>query len=204
MDLFHRPSSAPSRAVRMTAMALGVPLELRELHGDQQHLRPQYSIPTLKDHGLVLWESHTIQMYLVDRYRSTPEDEELYPREAARRALVNQRLFFDACVLYHGFVEYYEEQVFDGLGGDGRKLESLKDAVKMVDLFLEGQPYVTGQAMTIVDLSMLATVATMAALGFDLRPYQNVSEWYKHMKDVAPGSDLNEEGAREFAKIKSI
>ncbi|XP_055542922.1 glutathione S-transferase 1-like [Wyeomyia smithii] len=201
--LYFLRESAPSRAVQMTALAIGVELELAELsvpkdeprRPDYERISPQYSIPTLKDKDLVLWESRAIQIYLVDQYG---QDDSLYPKDPAKRAKVNERMFFDACILYHRFSEYYHEQVFGGLEGDLKKLAALEHAVRMLDLFLEGQPYVTGQELTIVDLSMLATIATMNALGFDLKRYQNVNEWYKHMNNVAPGAEINEEGAKAF------
>ncbi|XP_053692074.1 glutathione S-transferase 1-like [Sabethes cyaneus] len=201
--LYYLRESAPSRAVQMTALAVGVELELMELNvtkdeprrPDYERVSPQYSIPTLKDKSLVLWESRAIQIYLVDQYG---QNDNLYPKDPAKRAKVNERMFFDACILYHRFSEYYHEQVFGGLEGDLKKMGALEHAVRMLDLFLEGQSYVTGQNMTIVDLSMLATIATMNALGFDLERYQNVSEWYKHMNNVAPGAEINEEGAKAF------
>nr|XP_019544030.2 glutathione S-transferase 1-like [Aedes albopictus] len=208
MELYYSPASAPCRAVQMTALALGVQLNLKEINlmngmnhqrPDYGRITPQHSIPTLKDKDLILWESRAIQMYLVEQYG---KDDTLYPKDPTKQAKVNERLFFDACILYHRFAEYYHEQVYGGLEGDDKKLAALEDAVKMLDLFLEGQPYVTGEAMTIVDLSMLATVATMNCLGFELKPYHNVLEWYKHMKDVAPGSKFNEAGAKEFAALK--
>ncbi|XP_055623331.1 glutathione S-transferase 1-like isoform X2 [Toxorhynchites rutilus septentrionalis] len=207
MELYYSLDSAPSRAVLMTAKAIGVELKLKELSSrnvdqrrpDFSRISPRYSIPTLKDKGLVLWESRAIQIYLVDQYGT---DDALYPKDPAKRAKVNERMFFDACILYHNFAEYYHEQVFGGLEGDVKKLKGLEDAVKMLDLFLEGQPYVTGQTMTIVDLSVLATIATMNALEFDLRRYQNVTEWYKHMVVVAPGSTINEQGAKAFCEYK--
>ncbi|XP_062556849.1 glutathione S-transferase 1-like [Armigeres subalbatus] len=208
MELYYSPASAPCRAVQMTALAIGVPLNLKEIRlmdgkasqrPDYCRITPQHSIPTLKDKDLILWESRAIQIYLVEQYG---KDDSLYPKDPAKRAKVNERMFFDACILYHRFTEYYHEQVYGGLEGDDKKLATLEDAVRMLDLFLEGQPYVTGQAMTIVDLSMLATVATMDCLGFELKPYHNVAEWYKHMKGVAPGSKFNEAGALDFATFK--
>ncbi|XP_055591453.1 glutathione S-transferase 1-like [Uranotaenia lowii] len=196
MELYYLPCSAPCRAVQMTAAALGIELVLHELsimNGEHRRpdflkISPQHSISTLKDRDLVLWESRAIQIYLVDRYGSSGKagiGDQLYPSDPVRRAKVNERMFFDACILYHRFVEYYHEQVFGGLAGKNDKLVELEEAVKMLDMFLDGQPYVvTGEAMTIVDLNILATVATMSALGFDLTRYQNVNEWYKHMKDV--------------------
>lgn len=46
----------------------------------------------MKDGDLVLGNSHAISTYLVEKYG---KDDSLYPSDANKRALVNQRLFFN-------------------------------------------------------------------------------------------------------------
>lgn len=62
--LYFLPASPPCRAVMLLAKMIGVDLEYKTLNvmeGEQLRpefveLNPQHTIPTLDDHGLVLWE----------------------------------------------------------------------------------------------------------------------------------------------------
>ncbi|KMQ84643.1 glutathione s-transferase, partial [Lasius niger] len=100
IDLYQLPASAPCRAVRLTAAAVGVDLNLKPLDLTAgEHLKPeflkmnpQHTIPTLDDNGFYLWESRAIMTYLANRYG---KDDSLYPKDPKKRAVVDQRLYFD-------------------------------------------------------------------------------------------------------------
>lgn len=51
----------------------------------------------MDDDGFVLWESRAIASYLVRQYA---EDDSLYPKNPQLKALVDQRLYFDATTLW--------------------------------------------------------------------------------------------------------
>lgn len=73
-------------------------------------LNPQHTIPTLVDGDLNLWESRAIISYLVEKYGKT---DSLYPKDPTKRAVVNQRMYFDMGTLYDRFATYYYPQVSD-------------------------------------------------------------------------------------------
>lgn len=54
-------------------------------------------MPTLDDNGIVIWDSHAINIYLVTKYG---KDSFLYPEDLYIRAVINQRLHFDSGVLF--------------------------------------------------------------------------------------------------------
>uniref|UniRef100_A0A182PZ47 glutathione transferase n=1 Tax=Anopheles epiroticus TaxID=199890 RepID=A0A182PZ47_9DIPT len=208
LDFYYLPGSAPCRAVQMVAEAVDVKLNLKYLdlmagaHRSPQFtkLNPQRTIPTLVDGPLVLSESRAALIYLCDRYAK--EDNDWYPRDTIQRAIVNQRLFFDACVLYPRFADFYHPQVFGNAEPDSRKRLAFEKAIESLNTFLSESEFVAGKKMTIADVSLFATLATACALGFVLRPYAHVDRWYAAMLDACPGARENVAGAKEFLKYK--
>lgn len=97
--------SAPCRIVNMTAECLGLEYELKIVDlmaGEQMKpeflaINPQHNVPTMKDGDFVMNESRAIAGYLANKYG---DDDKLYPKEAATRARVDQRLYFDMGVFY--------------------------------------------------------------------------------------------------------
>lgn len=69
-----------------------------QLKDDFIKVNPQHCVPTIDDDGFILWESRAIAIYLVEK--NYPEGHAMYPLDAQRRALINQRLQFDAGTLY--------------------------------------------------------------------------------------------------------
>lgn len=105
VKLYHFPISGPSRGALLAARAVEAPVEVEIINLFQKEqfkesflkINPQHCIPTLDDDGFVLWESRAIAGYLVDKYG---KDDSLYPKDLKKRALVNQRLYFDSSSLY--------------------------------------------------------------------------------------------------------
>lgn len=101
--LYYSLLSVPVRAVLLTAKEIGLELELREidiLNGQQLteeyiKINPQHTVPALDDNGKIFWDSHAINTYLIDKYGG---NDLLYPKDLYKRAVINQRLFYDCSV----------------------------------------------------------------------------------------------------------
>lgn len=105
LKLYHFPVSAPSRGALFAARLIGVPIEVEivnlfekeQLKESFLKVNPQHTVPTLADEGFVLWESRAIASYLADKYG---KDNQFYPKDLKKRAVVDQRLYFDASNLF--------------------------------------------------------------------------------------------------------
>ena len=102
--------SPPARAILMLARYLKLDIEVVyvDLYGGQQHtaefmkLNPLRQVPVLVDDDFVLTESRAILAYLVN---SREPGSDLYPTEPKARSLVDQRLYYDATVVFEKLME---------------------------------------------------------------------------------------------------
>ncbi|CAH1154994.1 unnamed protein product [Phaedon cochleariae] len=192
IDFYYLPGSAPCRNVLLAAKAVGVELNLKytdimkgeHLTPEFIKINPQHTIPTLDDNGFAIWESRAIMTYLQQQYG---KDDSLYPKDPKRRALVDQRLYFDMGTLYSSFYEYYSPIFFGDGKSDPAKFEKVNDAFKFLDIFIGNNDYSTGNNLTLADLALVSTVSTFEVMNYDLSPYKNVSRWFAKVKATAPG-----------------
>lgn len=105
VTLYHFPPSAPSRGGLLAARAAGVDVDVQivnlfakeQLQESFVKINPQHTVPTLVDGDFVVWDSHVIGPYLVSTYG---KDDSLYPKDPQKKAIVDQRLYFDCGTLY--------------------------------------------------------------------------------------------------------
>ncbi|XP_059058525.1 glutathione S-transferase 1-1-like [Achroia grisella] len=192
IDLYLMPSSAPCRAILLTAKILNLEINqkvINLLKGEQLtpefiKLNPQHTIPTLVDNGFSIWESRAIITYLASKYG---KDSGLYPEDLEARAVVDQRLYFDMGSLYQRFGDYYYPQVMSNAPRDEEKLKKLEDTLKFLDTFLEGQQYLAGPQLTVADVSTIATISTFEVSDVDFKKYPNINRWYEKLQGEIPG-----------------
>ncbi|KAH8357188.1 hypothetical protein KR084_008266, partial [Drosophila pseudotakahashii] len=207
MDLYNMPMAPASRAIQMIAKALGLELNskfINTMEGDQLKpefvkINPQHTIPTLVDNGFAIWESRAIAVYLVEKYGKT--DSPLYPKDPQKRALINQRLYFDMGTLYDALGKYFFPYFRTGQLGDQEALDKVNSAFGFLNTFLEGQDFVAGSQLTVADIVILATVSTVTMFSFDLQKFPNVDRWYKSAAKVTPGWEENLETLKQAKKF---
>ncbi|XP_013101406.1 glutathione S-transferase 2 [Stomoxys calcitrans] len=206
MDLYYLSDSPPCRAVLLTAKALGIELNKIPLDFEaEEHLKPefvqinpQHTVPTLVDGDFILWESRAIMIYLVEKYGQ--EDDPLYPKCPEKRALINQRLYFDMGTLFGSYIDYYYPQMLEKKPGNPELLPKLEKAMEFLDIFLSNSDYAAGDTMTLADLAFLVSVSSMEVVDFDIKRYENVYKWYENIKEEAPGAAEDWEMCLELKK----
>ncbi|XP_063626844.1 glutathione S-transferase 1-like [Cydia splendana] len=205
--LYHFPVSGPSRGALLAARAIGVPVKIQivnlfqkeQLKEDFLKVNPQHCVPTLDDDGFVIWESRAIACYLADKY-GKDEDDTLYPKDLKQRAVVNQRLYFDASSLYVKIRAICFPILFLGETEINESLKKdLNSALEFLNGFLEDGKWVAGHKLTIADTSIYASLSSILAVGWDISSFPNIQRWIKDCATI-PGYVENEEGAKQFGE----
>ncbi|KAL0832354.1 hypothetical protein ABMA28_001787 [Loxostege sticticalis] len=210
IDLYYKPASPPCRLVQLVGAALGVEFNLKDINFQAgEHLKPeflkinpQHTIPTIVDDDFILWDSRAISRYLIYKYA---KDSSLYPADPKVRATIDQRVDFDLGTLYNRFADYLLPQMFEGASDDEAKYKKIEEALGFLDKILEGHKYAAGPELTLADLVLVITVATIDAVDIPIKPYPNVVRWYELVKTkyghvFIPGAKLFGAYARQLIK----
>jgi glutathione S-transferase len=189
MKLYGFPPSPNTWKVRAVAAHIGLPLELAlvDLSKGQQRtpeylaLNPTGRTPTLVDGDLVLWESTAIMHYLASQKPNS-----LWPSNPRARADIMR---WESWQLQHWGKEACEPLVFQrlvkkllNLGPPDAAVvekgtECFHREARVLDTHLSKQPYVTGNELTLADLSIAGSIAYSKEAAMPLEPYQNVRDW---------------------------
>jgi glutathione S-transferase len=105
LKFYFAPGSPPARACLMLIKKLELNVEVISVNlaaGEQNQpeflkLNPLHQVPVLVDGDFVLTESRAIQAYLVNKFQPGSS---LYPNDPQARAVVDQRLYYDATVVF--------------------------------------------------------------------------------------------------------
>ncbi|XP_014102297.2 glutathione S-transferase 1 isoform X2 [Bactrocera oleae] len=207
--LYYATLSPPSRAVLLTAKLLGLDLELRpvnllkgeHLTDDFIKMNPQHTIPTLIDaDGVVVYDSHAICGYLVDKYG---ENDKLYPKDIVKRAQVNARLHFDSGHLFARLRFLYEPILYYGSTDCSMdKIAYIQKTYEIMEEMLKDHPYVCGEDLTIADLCCVATITSVDEVApIDEFKFPKLLAWLKRLSELPNYQKINQDGADELKKI---
>ncbi|XP_063973219.1 glutathione S-transferase 1-1-like [Diachasmimorpha longicaudata] len=184
--------SQPCRAVLLTADSIGLELEVREvslmaqdqLKNSFTKINPQHTVPTLDDNGDIIWDSHAIMSYLVGKYG---KNDDLYPKDLTKRALVDQRLHFDSGILFALLRQISYPIFFDNVKTvPEEKNKLVKEGYDFLNIFLEGKKWLAGDSYTLADISCVTTLTSLAVL-VPIDSYPNIVSWVKTCEDEIKG-----------------
>jgi len=105
LKLYFAHGSPPSRGVLLLLRKLKLEFDLKILElGAKEHLteeflklNPLHQVPVLVDGDFVITESRAIMGYIVGKY---DQNSSLYPSDPTKRARIDERLYYDATVLF--------------------------------------------------------------------------------------------------------
>ncbi|KAH8254800.1 hypothetical protein KR032_012235, partial [Drosophila birchii] len=206
--LYGMDISPPVRACQLTLRALGLGYEYREvnLFEGEHHTEefgkknPQRTVPLLDDNGALIWDSHAIVCYLVEKYAKT---DELYPKDLLLRSRVHQRLYFDASVLFMSLrnvsLPYFYHQVSQV---PKEKVDNIRDGYAHLERFLGDNPYLTGSTLTLADLCCGATASGLeAVLEIDSEQYPKVRAWLNRLAQLPHYEEDSLRGLNKYITV---
>ncbi|OGX32394.1 MAG: hypothetical protein A2787_01690 [Omnitrophica WOR_2 bacterium RIFCSPHIGHO2_01_FULL_48_9] len=187
LKIYGSDVSSPANKVRFAANALGLPYEYIKvnLRAGEQHrleflkINPVGKIPAIDDGGFCLFESNAIIRYLADKSNSA-----LYPRGLKERATVDEWIDFGSMHVGMAMQKLTYNRIFAPLRGMPIDEMALKDGVNFLDRFLPvvdnqlaKNKFLTGPAMTLADINLLALLDPAEVSGVDLAKYKNLAQW---------------------------
>lgn len=140
------------------------------------------------DGDFVIWDSHAICAYLVDKYG---KNDSLYPKDLQLRATCNQRLFFDASSLFVRLRDCTRPIVFNGEKEvPQEKIELMYTSYEILEKLLATDPFLVGKHLTIADISLSVSVNALEIFA-PLKPdkHPKILAWLKRISQTVPFFD---------------
>ncbi|KAG5673497.1 hypothetical protein PVAND_003541 [Polypedilum vanderplanki] len=189
LKLYFAPGSMPSRACRLLAAYLKLDIEIKTVD--------LAVVPVLVDGNFVLCESRAILAYLVNKYSPNSS---LYPNDPQKRALIDQRLYYDATVVFESCAQIIRTVLYKQVKKiPQEQREKVSETLFMLEKFLSpNDKWFANNKLSIADISILPTITTIKELGYDLSKHQRLNEWYERCKSL-PGYEDNVDGAKYLA-----
>lgn len=210
--LYHTTGSPPAHAARLVAAHIGLELELKtvdtiageQLRPEYVAINPQHTVPTLVDtDGRVLWDSHAISAYLIEKY-GAHADHPLYPNDLYARARIQQRLHFDSSLAFPAVRNFLKSLLYGGKSAEA--LDEVHAVYATLEQFLASDTHLVGNQLTLADLSLISTVWTgQMFVPLDAFKYPKTAAWVRSVAQVKGFKETVESGAAEgLVKINTI
>jgi glutathione S-transferase len=203
LRLHYDPASTTCRPVILFASENQLPVDyqLVDLFSDENRtdwysrLNPNQAVPVLEHDDFVLTESSAILKYLADLI-----DSPAYPKNLRERARVNEVMDFFNTYLMRDYVYglvYPRVLAHYRLPGAGHQqfidlhTPRAMRRLKALDTWIGGKPFICGDTITIADYFGSGIVSAGELIGFDLRPWSNVTRWLNTMKALPTWDEVH-------------
>lgn len=192
LKLYGSKFSPPVNKTRIGLNALGlkyqfIPLDMTKGEHRQPSFRalsPIGKVPLIDDDGFTLGESDAILKYLCRKHASP-----LYPEGLREQAIVDQWCGFVSVHVQMAMARILFNRIVAPMVGakiDENSLATGKELMlrfnAILDSRLEKSPYLAGDTMTIVDISLVATIDPAEVLEMDLSTWKHLVAWRKAMQ----------------------
>lgn len=154
-----------------------------------------------------MWDSHAISTYLIGKYA---KNDSLYPKDLFKRAKIDQRLFFDAGVLFPN-VRKCNVHIFFKKGYEFTEemIAEVDEAYKLLEAFLKDDQYMVGNELTVADFACATSVTQLDLISsIDPAKYPKSLEWLSRLSKLSYFDEINTKAIDQFrallAQVKAI
>ncbi|CAH0589994.1 unnamed protein product [Chrysodeixis includens] len=201
IKLYKVDGSPPVRSALMITELLKLkyePVDVNLMGGENmtpEYLKknPNHSVPTLDDNGFIVADSHVILTYLVEKYGQSQA--QLYPKDIASRATVDQRLFFEATIVF-GAIRVFMTSIFAEKATEpsAEVIQKVNEVYKTLETYLSNTKFVALDHLTVADISCASSVSSLNEVVPIDAKYEKLTAWFKavqneewYKKGNAPG-----------------
>lgn len=201
--------SPPARAVLMTADILGLKIDAKDVNtlAGNQHTpeylekNPLHKVPLLEEGDFILADSHAIITYLVSKY-GADKRATYYPSDMRIRATVDQRLYFDATVLFASITKIVISVLVDKAAAvSAENLVSVNESYAYAEKYLERSAFIAADHITIADVSCLASLSSLDSLVPIGEEFPKLREWLGKLQNQEWYQRANAPGLTQFADL---
>jgi glutathione S-transferase len=191
----HRLSPNGLKAI-ITAEHCGSPVDLVDidLGAGEQHgaayraINPNGRVPTLVDGNFVLWESNAIMQYLAEK----AGERSIWPDDPRARADIARWQFWDVAHLGPAAKPFQWEYLIKAMVGLGDPDEAALAAAEapfracadVLEATLGKRPYLTGEQLTLADISVAATLIYVEAASMPVADYSALQRWRQQVSAI--------------------
>lgn len=203
LRLHYDPASTTCRPIILFASENEIALDyqLVDLFSEENRtdwytrLNPNQAVPVLEHDDFVLSESSAILKYLADL-----TDSPAYPKDLRARARVNEVMDFFNTYMMRDFVYglvYSRVLSHYRLNGPAQaQVIALHEPraqrrLKALDTWIGAKTFICGETITIADYFGSGVVSAGELVGFDLRPWANVTRWLNTMKSLPTWDEVH-------------
>lgn len=203
LRLHYDPASTTCRPIILFASENEIALDyqLVDLFSEENRtdwytrLNPNQAVPVLEHDDFVLSESSAILKYLADL-----TDSPAYPKDLRARARVNEVMDFFNTYMMRDFVYglvYSRVLSHYRLNGPAQaQVIALHEPraqrrLKALDTWIGAKTFICGETITIADYFGSGVVSAGELVGYDLRPWANVTRWLNTMKSLPTWDEVH-------------
>ena len=208
MQLYYFVLSTPSLATLMVAEATGIPYEriLVDLRNGEQRLEeylkinPMAKVPAMVDGELVLSESIAIQRYLARKTASS-----LYPIDIEQQARVDK---WTELITHEIRTPVLDIEVYQWIARSTGGKENtgvvevcqsrLDRALPVLNNHLADKEFLSGDDLTIADISLVSALDPVDAIGIDISIYPIVQAFLERGRNESWYQAVNTHFGAEF------
>ena len=190
--IWGRPNSHNVKKVVWAAEEAGMLYERRDIGGSFGYtdaylaMNPNKLVPTIDDHGFILWESNAILRYLASQYAG-----ELWPTDLQIRASADRWMDWSQASLQPAFLTgvfwgfYRTPPHLRDWAAIGKSMELCTQYFRLLDQVLSNQSFLAGEMLTLADISAGTALYRYFELDLERPHLPNVQAWYQRLSQRA-------------------